>query len=118
VIILTGKLTKEDYERLIPEVERLINEHGKLRMLVRMHEFHGWTTGALWQDIQFDLRHFRDIERLAIVGEKAWEHGMAIFCKPFTTAAIRYFDRSDASRADDWIREELPVVPQPVPGYK
>ena len=70
MIKLTGKLTKDDYEHFIPEVERLVKQHGKLRMLVQMHDFHGWTAGALWQDIKFDLKHFRDIERLALVGEK------------------------------------------------
>ena len=43
VVKLTGKLTKEDYEHFTPEV-------GKLRMLIQMHDFHGWTAGALWQD--------------------------------------------------------------------
>jgi hypothetical protein len=110
VINLTGKLTKDDYERFIPEIERLVRQHGKLRMLVQMHDFHGWTAGALWQDIKFDLKHFRDVERLALVGEKAWEHGMAVFCKPFTTAAIRYFDRSQADQAEAWIRDDLAVA--------
>jgi SpoIIAA-like len=77
VIKLTGKLAKEDYEQFAPEVDRLIKQHGKLRMLVQMHDFHGWTAGALWQDIKFDLKHFRQIERLALVGEKtgsmAWQ---------------------------------------------
>lgn len=110
VITLTGKLSKEDYEHFIPEVERLIKQHGKLRMLVEMHDFHGWTAGALWQDIKLDLKHFRDIDRLALVGEKAWEHGMGVFCKPFTTAAIRYFDRSKAHQAEAWIHADIVVA--------
>ena len=40
---LTGKLTKQDYEYFSPEVERLIRQHGKIRILVQMHDFHGWT---------------------------------------------------------------------------
>jgi hypothetical protein len=110
VIKLTGKLTKEDYGRFLPEVERLIKDHGKLRMLVQMHDFNGWTAGALWEDIKFDLKHFRDIERLALVGERAWEHGMAVFCKPFTTATIQYFDRTKADQAQSWIHADLPVA--------
>ena len=108
VIKLAGKLTKQDYERFIPEIERLVKEHGKLRLLVEMHDFHGWTAGALWEDAKFDVHHFRDIERLALVGEKAWEHGMAVFCKPFTTATVRYFDRSEANQAEAWIHANLP----------
>jgi hypothetical protein len=60
-----------------------------------MHDFHGWDAGALWEDAKFDLKHFADIERLAFVGEKKWEKGMAQFCRPFTKATIRYFDRSE-----------------------
>ena len=57
-------------------------------MLVRLHDFHGWTAGALWEDIKFDLKHFAHIERLALVGDRKWEAGMAVFCKPFTTATF------------------------------
>lgn len=105
-----GKLAKEDYQHFVPEVERLIQVHGKIRILLRMHDFHGWTAGALWEDIKFDLKHFSHIERLAIVGETQWEHGMAVFCKPFTTAKIQYFDQSKADEAAAWIREGLAAV--------
>jgi len=110
VIKLTGKLMAEDYEHFVPEVEGLIKAHGKLRILVQMRDFQGWTAGALWKDIKFDLKNFRHIERLALVGDKAWEHGMAVFCKPFTTAAIRYFDHSQADQAEAWIRDDLAVA--------
>jgi hypothetical protein len=105
VVNLTGKLQKEDYQRFVPEVERLVKAHGKVRMLVLMHDFHGWTMGALWEDIKFDWKHFSDIERLALVGESKWEAGMAGFCKPFTHAQIRYFDAANAAAASAWIQE-------------
>jgi len=100
-----GKLTKADYERITPEAERAIGKHGKIRVLFDMHDFHGWNAEALWEDMKFGLQHFRDIERLAIIGERPWQHGMAAFCKPFTTAEVRYFDRSDAERGQRWLRE-------------
>jgi len=100
---LGGKLASEDYEQLVPTVERLVNEHGTIRILVEMHDFHGWTPSALWQDIKFDAKHFNDIERVAMVGETGWQHGMAVFCKPFTGANIRYFDRESIDEARAWI---------------
>lgn len=107
-----GKLTRADYEQFVPRVEELIRKHGKIRVLFRMKDFHGWTAGALWEDIKFDLKHFRDIERLALVGDKAWEKGMAVFCRPFTTASIRYFDVSEEEKAREWIQEALAVPTQ------
>jgi len=96
---ISGKITSADYERLVPTVERLIKQHGKIRMLMEMHDFHGWTAGGLLQDIKFDARHFNDIERIAMVGEAKWQHGMSAFCKPFTRAKIRYYENVDEARA-------------------
>jgi hypothetical protein len=107
----TGKLTREDYHHFAPEIERLIKKHGKIRVLFDMHDFHGWKAAAVWEDMKFDAKHFRDIERLAMVGDKTWEKWMATFCRPFTTAAIRYFDHSEVDEAHKWIEEALSTNP-------
>ena len=39
------------------------------RVLFDMTDFEGWESGAMWEEIKFDLRHFADIERLAVVGD-------------------------------------------------
>ena len=102
---VTGKLTKEAYEAFAPVVDQQIQEHGKLRILFEIHDFHGWTAGALWEDMKFDFKHWKDIERLAIVGESKWEAGMAVFCKPFTAAKIQYFDHGKLGEARSWLWE-------------
>jgi hypothetical protein len=103
---VSGKLAKEDFECLVPEFERLVDEHGKIRVLFEMVDFHGWSGGALWEDLKFEVKHFKDIERLAMVGDRVWEKTMAVFCKPFTTAQIRYFDRVEIDQARDWLEGE------------
>jgi hypothetical protein len=105
IVHVTGKLTKGDYEVFVPEFERLLGQHGKLRVLFDMTGFHGWEAGAIWEDIKFDVKHFADIERLAMVGEKKWQEGMATFCRPFTKARIRYFDHAAFPEALDWLKE-------------
>jgi hypothetical protein len=102
---VTGKLSKEDYEHFVPRTEELM-QNGKVRILFSMHEFSGWEMGALWEDIKFDIKHFKDIDRLAMVGDKKWEHGMAMFCKPFTTAKLQYFDQSEIDQARAWLAED------------
>jgi hypothetical protein len=100
----SGKLSKQDYEVFVPAVEKLIEAHGKISVLFEMHDFHGWEIGALWEDTKFDLKHFRDIERLALVGENKWEELMSKFCQPFTTANIRYFSHEQANEARQWVQ--------------
>jgi hypothetical protein len=105
-VTLTGKLAKEDYEYFVPHIDKRIEEHGTIDMLVELVDFHGWTAGAAWQDTKFAGKHFADIERLAIIGDSKWEEGLAVFCKPFTRAEVRYFDRSDRSDAEAWVLRE------------
>lgn len=102
---ISGKLTKEAYDAFVPMTEAAIRQHGKVRILCILLDFHGWNAGALWEDIKFDLKHFNHIEKLGIVGETKWEHGMAVFCRPFTTAKTRYFDHKDLEQARAWIKE-------------
>lgn len=106
IVELSGKLVAADYQHFGGEIDRLIQQHGKIRVMVVMHDFHGWSAGALWEDIKFDFKHFNHLERLALVGETKWEQGMAAFCKPFTIAKIRYFDHTKLDEAKAWIEAD------------
>jgi hypothetical protein len=107
---ISEKLRKEDYEEFVQVVESMLQKHGKIRMLVEMRDFHGWVAGALWEDIKFDVRHFNDIERLALIGDKQWQKGMAVFCKPFKSqSALLRRVRSPAGRGLDRSKGLMPV---------
>ena len=102
-VTASGKLSSEDYETLEPGVDKLIEGSGKIKILFIMHDFHGWDMGAVWEDIKFATRHCRDIERIAMVGEHAWEKWMATICKPFTLSKIKYFDAGEEEAARAWL---------------
>ncbi len=100
---VSGKLDRQDYAKFVPDAERLIKQFGKIRVLMVMRDFHGWDTGALWEDIKWDAKHFNDVERVAIVGEKKWQQWLAVFCKLFTRATVRYFDQEKLDEARAWV---------------
>ena len=105
VIHVNGKLVKEDYPDFVSEFERLLQQNGKLCVLFDMTGFQHWDAGATWEDIKFDIKHFADIERMAMVGDKKWEHDMEVFFRPFTKAPVRYFDHTDVADAQRWLAE-------------
>ena len=110
VVHVSGRLTRDDYRQFTPEFEKYIEEHEKIRILFEMEDFHGWKVSALWEDIKLDFKHWSDIERIAMIGDKTWEKGMSIFCKPFTRAKVKYFDHSEIDEAREWISEGLLVT--------
>jgi hypothetical protein len=83
-----------------------VAEKGKIRLLFEMSQLSGWEAVAAWEDFKLGVKHFADIERLAMVGEKKWQKVMAQLCRPFTTAEVRYFERSDLATARNWLETD------------
>lgn len=104
-IHVNGKMDHADYKRLAVDLEKQIQNNPKLHVLFDMTGFHGWEHGTLWHELEIDMKHFDDIERLAMVGDRKWHHAMESFCKPFTLATIRCFDFSEAAEARKWLAE-------------
>jgi hypothetical protein len=102
---LSGKLHDEDYKKFVPLVDAAIAREGKARILAQFHDFAGWDLHALWDDIKFSATHCTKIERVALVGDRAWEKWMAAVCKPFTLARVRYFDAAEIDAARAWLAE-------------
>ena len=102
---LSGKLHDADYKTFVPTVDDAAKS-GKIRLLVEFHDFQGWDTHALWDDIKSATTHCTKFDRIALVGEKPWEKWMAVVCKPFTLAKVRYFDGANLSDAWAWLQEK------------
>lgn len=100
---LHGKLTRRDFDEIVPETERLIAKFGKIRILVTLHDFDGWNLGAAWEEIKWEAKHFNHMERIAIVGDCRWHARMANLCSPFTTAEVRYFPLDALDAAYVWV---------------
>jgi hypothetical protein len=103
VIKVSGKLSKADYQRFVPEFERIARERGPLRLLIQIDDFRGWDLPAPWEELKFDTTHQHDMSRVAIVGDKAWQKWGTLLSKPFFRARMRYFERDQAAAARAWL---------------
>jgi len=102
----TGKLSHEDYQTFLPKLEEQINELGKVSVLFELDNFSGWELEAAKDDFRFGMEHMADFERIAIVGDKAWEKWMILLAKPFLpSGTVRYFNQEELQQAWDWLRE-------------
>ncbi len=103
---VSGKLTQEDYDELMPAWEHLIANQGSMRMLLVMEDFHGWKPVAAWDDFRFGTAHGKHIERIAMVGEKKWQEWLAKIGSIFTPERVRYFDLANLDSAERWVRAD------------
>jgi len=75
---VSGKFVASDFQTLESTFQGLVERYGKIRVLFIMRDFHGWEPVAFWDEVKFDLKHFSDIERLAMVGDKQWEKFLGV----------------------------------------
>jgi hypothetical protein len=102
---MTGKLTNADYKALAPEFEDGIKRYGKIRLLWLLEDFHGWEPKAAWDDYEYWRKYGKEIERVAIVGNKRWEEWMTKLAQLFMKGGVKYFDESQLDDAWAWVRE-------------
>lgn len=97
------KLTKRDYETLIPRMIAAAKEQGPLRVMIRLEDFHGWEPAALWEDIKFDVKHQDDLAKVAVIGQDDVEKWGTKLSKPFFKAPIKYFQEGEEDAARRWL---------------
>ncbi|MEN3972886.1 STAS/SEC14 domain-containing protein [Sphingomicrobium sp. XHP0235] len=103
-----GRLETEDYDRFVPQFERIAErEPGTVPMVIELApDFSGWDLGGIWRDLKFDVRHKDSFGRIAILGDSKWEEwGTKIF-DPLFRAEMKFFDPSERRAAEDWADQE------------
>jgi hypothetical protein len=104
---VSGKLTAEDYEVLIPQLDQAIAASGKINMLVVMGDFEGWAgLDAAKADFKLGTHQYRQVEKAAFVGDKKWQEWLVKIMDPFTRRTDeRFFDLEQLDNAWQWIKE-------------
>ena len=103
-IKVDGKLTKDDYGVLIPYFENLIKECGALNLLCDLTQFSGMDVAAFWEDFKFSIRHLREFQRIAIVGDQRWLNWYTKLFNPLVKTELHYFQQEQIQEAWEWVK--------------
>ncbi len=101
----TGRLTDADYKEFLPKLEKVIAEHGSVRLLVDMEGFEGWNLMAAWDDFAFGIKHWNDFSKMAIVGDAKWEEMATKAADLLMKGEARFFSLDERDAAWNWVRE-------------
>jgi len=103
---IAGKLTQPDLAALQNAAGEILKKQGKVRSLVVVENFEGFQRGGDWGDLSFQMQHDAQIEKMAIVGDKAWEEMALLFTsKGLRKFPIEYFAPADIAKARAWLAE-------------
>lgn len=99
-----GKMTDADFIENVPNIEAIIAHRGKVRFVVDLTEFDGWDWHAAWDDFAFGIKHWGDIEKMAIVIDSEWENLVSKIAGTLMHAEVRPYFSLEIKRAWEWAR--------------
>src|SRR5437762_10655985 len=77
---VSGRLTVAEWRAAQEAAAGWIGESDdSISMLVIVENFSGWDRSEQWNDMSFQSRFDRQIDRLALIGEKKWEDLVLMF---------------------------------------
>lgn len=107
-----GRLTGEDYDRCIAEIESRLSAHERIGIYSDLAGMTGLTPEAMGKDLRFALGHLGEFHRFArgaIVTGSEWLARATRFAAMFfPRTEIRTFEPGEAEAAMAWASEDLP----------
>jgi len=107
VLNISGDLTKEHYDEVLPLLEKKIARWGKINLYLDVRSFSHVTASALWEDIKLDVKHWRDFNRVAVTSDDSnLLKAAAALATLVSPAEVRHFDLERKEEAMLWAAGE------------
>ena len=103
-IIVSGRVTAEDYSRAVTPMQAFIDRHGTVRLIEVIESFDGFDPSILWDGLKFDLRNIPHISQVAVVSDLGWIGPMSKAAGAMISSDLRTFGLDEIEAARAWVR--------------
>lgn len=101
---ISGEVTAEDYDTLLPKLDGAIAAHGKINLLVLIEDFKFEGFEAAKDDFKFGTHQYRQVEKAAFVSHKRWLEWTVKIMDPFTRRTKeKIFEPDQLQEAWAWV---------------
>ena len=102
---MSGEVSAEDYDILLPKLDEAIAAHGKINLLVVVEDMEGFDgIEAAKDDFRFGTHQYRQVEKDAFVSDKKWLEWSIKIMDPFTRRTEeKTFEPEQLGEAWAWI---------------
>lgn len=102
---VSDKLSHKDYiEDLIPKIESALADQTENKFIMDITEFEGWSEiRAAYDDFKTGMKHRKDFDKIAVIGNKKWEEFIIKTFGFFIKAKVKFFYTENNDLAENWI---------------
>ena len=103
-IVAPERLKADDFREVAPQVDSIINQHGKIRLFIDGSRLGGWENIAAFEaHARFVKDHQAKVERIAVIAPHEWQHWLIGAVRVFVHPEVKAFDAGEESEALRWL---------------
>ena len=101
---IAGRLGGDECKLLAVRIEELIDEHKAVRLLLDVSECDRVDPAAAWEEFIMGVKHWNELERIAIVGGAKWSEVAAGTLNRLAYGEAEHFTADELPGAWVWVR--------------
>ena len=102
---ITGEISQKDFENITSILNKAIKNHGTIRLLLIVEHYASFSSvESLYEDLKFAHLYSKNIERLALVGDRSWKSTWVALFGLFSGFMTQYFDKNELKDALKWLQ--------------
>jgi len=104
---ILGKITLQEEKLWLEQLEKVISEGKKLRIMLILGEESGWSFSAGVEDLKWILKNYSEFEKVAIVSEsKVWEWYVRLdFIAKLSGVQEHHFLPDEVQKGVSWLSQ-------------
>ena len=103
-VTVPEKVKADDFQQLASQIDSLIQQQGKIRLLIDASNFSGWENIAAFErHIGFVKNHHQKVERISVIAGHDWQYWVIGTIRLFVHPEVRVFGKGQEREALEWI---------------
>jgi type II secretory pathway component PulK len=103
-VVVPDKLEGDDFREIEPQLDSIIRQKGKIRLLIDASGFNGWENiGAFEKHAGFVKNHQQKVERIAVIAGHQWQHWLIGAVRVLVHPQVKAYDEGHKSEALKWL---------------
>lgn len=103
---IDGKLNEEEFDKIASFCEDKLKEFQNIRLYAELQSYGGMSPNAVLKDIKFGIKHWKQIEKEAIITDQKWMQKVADAADAlFPNIDVKAFPFEESKWARKWVSE-------------
>ncbi len=106
-IMVDRRMSAEGYrDNFLPRIEKMLSQHGELRILAYFKNYQGWEEEAAAMDFAATQAMASKLKKCALINPPSTMLALTQIRKPITVGETRVFSEEELPQALAWINED------------